>query len=470
MPSSPAPVQPQTPPATLSKKTGAIVSVLVVLPLLCLPRLLAGDFPSHVYNAWLANQIHRGELPGLAISWQTSNIAADVLLAALLRISNVYIAEHLVGALTVLVLFWGSYRFIRALSGRDPLWLAPLIAVLTYGFVFQMGLLNFCLSLGFCFFLFAQGLKEPKDWVAMVCLAALAWVSHPLPLLWLAGSLAFYGIAAWCNALYRALVLALAVLFLGVINHLMVTHLLAGWQPHGWMEISGAAQLEIFGKGYHRLALFYVALTAVLLGVVLFTRREQRMQLVLCFFLLQAAAVFLLPYQALVPGSPASFDLITARFSLISGVALLALLNFARSTSPARMAIGALTAAYFVLLIADTRSLDALSTNLDATVRTLPAGARVLMGNVKPPHDGAVPVHFMLERSCIGHCYAYANFEPSTGHFRVRAIAPNPYVIPDNSMVAELNSGKHVLREFEEPLYLVQACTNDPEKFCVSTY
>ena len=199
-------------PQTLKNSIGIIVSLLVVLPLFCMPRLLAGDLPSHLYNAWLANQIHDGKVAGLAISSQTSNIAADVALSVLLRLTNIYVAEHVVAALTVLVLFWGAIRFVRALSGRDPLWLAPLLAMLTYGFVFQMGLLNFCLALGFCFFLFAQLLKEKKDRVAIVCLIALAWMSHPLPLLWLVGSLAFYWIAERSNWLYRALLLATALI------------------------------------------------------------------------------------------------------------------------------------------------------------------------------------------------------------------------------------------------------------------
>jgi hypothetical protein len=470
MPSAPATVElPRAAPAILSNKTGAIVSLLIVLPLFCLPRLLAGDFPSHVYNAWLTNQIHRGQLPGLEISSKTSNIAADVLLSALLRTSNVYLAEHIVAAFTILILFWGAFKIVRAISGRDPLRLAPLIAILVYGFVFQMGLLNFCLSLGFCFLLFDQWTKSRKDWVAIVCLTALAWMSHPLPLLWVAGSLAFYTIAQRCNALYRALLVAVGVLALAAINHLLVTRFSAGWLPHGWMEISGASQLEIFGALYHWLALAYVALTGVLLGVALFSTRAG-FGLAACFFLLQAAAVVLLPYQMAVPGSLATFDLVTARFSLIAGVAFLALMNFATSRRWLRIPIVIVALIYFGLLIHDTRSLAPLSAKLDETVRTLPAGSRVIMQNVKSPHGGAVPVHFMLERSCIGHCYAYANFEPSTGHFRVRAIAPNPYVLSNNLSVAELNGGSYMLREFEEPLYVVQPCAKDPKDFCVSKY
>src|SRR5207237_302260 len=128
-----------------------------------------------------------------------------------------------------------------------------------YGFIFQMGLLNFCLSLGFSFFLFAQLVQHGrKDWLAIICLILLAWMSHPLPLLWLLGTLAFRWSLQHLSQLYRALLLAFAVLLLAGINHILVNHFSAGWLPHGWLDLTGASQLEIFGKPYRWLAMFYV--------------------------------------------------------------------------------------------------------------------------------------------------------------------------------------------------------------------
>jgi hypothetical protein len=437
-----------------------------------MPRLIAGDFPSHVYNAWLAIQIHQGRLAGLVISAQTSNIAADAMLATLLRLTNVYVAEHLVGAITLLVFFWGAFRMISAVSGRTALWLAPALAMFAYGFIFQMGLLNFCLSLGFSFFLFAQLVQQGrKDWLAILCLVVLAWMSHPLPLLWLFGTLAFYGSLQRLSPLYRALLLAFAVLTLAGIDHFLVNHFSAGWLPHGLLDLTGASQLEIFGKPYHWLAMIYlVTVGASLATLALRHNRDAGFGSAIYLFLLQAAAVFLLPYQTPVPNSPATLDLITARFSLIAAVMLLAVLNYTRPRLALRMGVSLFAVVYFVLLVRDMRTLAGMSRDLDATVQTLPAGSRVLLRNVSSPRGGLVPIHFMLERSCIAHCYAYANFEPSTRHFRVRATAPNPYVISESMAVGTLSSGQYQLHDWEQPLFIVQPCSVDGKSFCVSEY
>src|SRR5205085_2363931 len=146
-------------------------------------------------------------------------------------------------------------------------------------------------------------------------------------LLWLLGTLAFYWSLPLVPPLYRALLLAVAVLMLAGINHILVSHFSAGWLPHGLLDLSGASQLEIFGKPYHWLAMVYVAaVAAVLATLVLHRNLGAGFGSAIYLFLLQAAAVFLLPYQTSVPNSPATFDLITARFSLIAAVMLLALL------------------------------------------------------------------------------------------------------------------------------------------------
>ena len=149
---------------------------------------------------------------------------------------------------------------------------------------------------------------------------------------------------------------------------------------------------------------------------------------------------------------------------------LLAVLSYTQPRLAFRMGVSLLAVVYFVLLVRDIRTLAGISRDLDATVQTLPAGSRVLLRNVNSPRGGQVPVHFMLERSCIAHCYAYANFEPSTRHFRVRAVSPNPYVISESMAVGTLSSGQYHLHDWEQPLFIVQPCNLDGKRFCVSEY
>src|SRR6266849_1936634 len=46
-------------------------------------RIEAGDLASHVYNAWLAQLIERGQAPGLYLARQWNNVLFDLLLLSL---------------------------------------------------------------------------------------------------------------------------------------------------------------------------------------------------------------------------------------------------------------------------------------------------------------------------------------------------------------------------------------------------
>src|SRR5215472_17889626 len=56
------------------------VSGLLLLPCFWHQRIEAGDLGSHVYNAWLAQLISKGEAPGLYIAPQWNNILFDFVL------------------------------------------------------------------------------------------------------------------------------------------------------------------------------------------------------------------------------------------------------------------------------------------------------------------------------------------------------------------------------------------------------
>jgi hypothetical protein len=59
----------------------------------------------------------------------------------------------------------------------------------------------------------------------------------------------------------------------------------------------------------------------------------------------------------------------------------------------------------------------------------------------------------MIDRACIGRCYSYANYEPSTAQFRVRVNAPNPIVTPEYADSSGMQMGMYVVKESDLPLY-----------------
>jgi hypothetical protein len=61
----------------------------------------------------------------------------------------------------------------------------------------------------------------------------------------------------------------------------------------------------------------------------------------------------------------------------------------------------------------------------------------------------------MIDRVCIGRCYSYANYEPSTDQFRIRATAPNPIVVSTYEESWQLQNGIYVVKDRDLPLYQV---------------
>src|ERR1700692_3301995 len=58
----------------------AAISVGLLIPCLWHRRIEAGDLGSHVYNAWLAQLIEKGQAPGLYIARPWNNVMFDWIL------------------------------------------------------------------------------------------------------------------------------------------------------------------------------------------------------------------------------------------------------------------------------------------------------------------------------------------------------------------------------------------------------
>jgi hypothetical protein len=59
----------------------------------------------------------------------------------------------------------------------------------------------------------------------------------------------------------------------------------------------------------------------------------------------------------------------------------------------------------------------------------------------------------MIDRACLGRCYSYANYEPSTAQFRIRAVAENPIVVSTDGDSLRLQNGSYVVKQRDLPLY-----------------
>ncbi len=154
-------------------------SAAVVLPCYWHRSIAAGDLASHTYNAWLAQLVAQGQAPGLYLAHQWNNILLDVALTRLGGVVGFGAAEKIVVPVGVLIFFWGAFALIAAATDREPWFLTPAIAMVAYGWTFQMGFLNYYLSLGLAFFSVALSCGE--DTAAETCRPGFRSVGSPGP-------------------------------------------------------------------------------------------------------------------------------------------------------------------------------------------------------------------------------------------------------------------------------------------------
>jgi len=106
-----------------------LTSILVLIPCFWQSRVQAGDLGSHVYNAWLAQLIEKGQAPGLRLVGQPTNVLFDLLLGALFREWGAAPAQRIGVSGAVLVFFWGAFAFAAAAGRRRPWVMVPALAM-----------------------------------------------------------------------------------------------------------------------------------------------------------------------------------------------------------------------------------------------------------------------------------------------------------------------------------------------------
>jgi hypothetical protein len=442
-----------TPPALLYVAT----SLLLLVPCYWQSRLQLGDLSSHIYNSWLAQLIESGRAPGLAIVPQTTNVLFDLILSGLFKSLGAEAAQRISVSLAVLTFVWGAFAFVSVVAGRRPWSLMPAIAMLAYGWVLHMGLLDFYLSLGLCFWALALAWEwTPRRVAAAVPVLLAAYLAHGLPVAWTVALLAYLWLARRIAPPKRAILMA-ACLAAMVAGRVAVTSMMPYiWLPQQMAMITGTDQLWVFDAKY---GIPFLGLLLVL--VLLFTRmlgdsgaRNVLSGLPFQIAILSAAGVFIVPTRLQIPGYNHALVFIAERMSLAVGVCLCALLAAAPMRAYHRYAMALVALLFFGFLYRDERALNAFEDRLTGLVSQLPPGQRVVSAIDDPTLRINALTH-MIDRACVGRCYSYANYEPSTAQFRIRAVAENPIVVSTYRDSSNLQDGSYVVRQSDLPLYQV---------------
>ena len=456
--------------------TVAVISALLLVPCVWHRHIEAGDLASHVYNTWLAQLIAKGHAPGLYIARQWHNVLFDVTLLRVANVAGFAAAQKIVVSICVLVFFWGAFAFIRTITERPPWLLTPCIVMLAYGYSFNMGFMNYYLSLGLaCFGLAILWRARRSDWIVGAVLALLAMLAHPIGFLWMAGTLAYVKVRKKVPGWWKlALPLAAAGAFATV--YWYASHrpaLFADWDRGPFYLYNGADQLGLYGQRY-----FYLAGAVFFFGVVcvvadLFSRwREDSgwkpFGLPFELYAVTFCATALLPENLRPSVNAGWIGLLGSRLTTISAILGLCILAGLKPRKWHLAGFVLCAMVFFAFLYQDTGWLNQLEANAEKLVENLPAGTRVIV-TARAPEGSRIPfIGHSVERACIGHCFSYANYEPASGEFRVRVREGSPVATSSTDLAEDMASGEYEVDDADLPITQIWQCDEkDLTRLCI---
>lgn len=448
------------------------LSVLLLVPCFWHSRIQAGDLGSHVYNAWLAQLIERkpDSVPGLLLVRQWNNVLFDVVLLRCANIMGFAAAERFVVSLAVLTFFWGGFSLLAQFSRRLPWQLTPLLAILTYGYVFHMGFMNYYISLGLALFVIALVWRGGVgNWCVAALLAGLCFTAHPIGFVLGAAVSAYVVIQQRVGGWLRFVLPTVAIGGMWLLKFYFASHtaLEPDWRNDGFWQLLGQDQMNLFGDRYVVLSWVVLAwgvLCALAAGYDwLFRQRKASGHILLTaeLYTVSWMATFFLPENFRVSLYAGWIGLLVSRLTLVTalfGLAILATLRTPRWT-----AYGSSLCAlvFFGFLYHDTGKLDRVEKTAREAVLELRVGTRVV-ATANPPKDWRIQfIYHSIERACVGKCFSYANYEPSSRQFRVRASPGNFYVTDSVDQADDMASGDYVVSPKDLPLTSLYQCDSD---------
>lgn len=451
----------------------AIGSALgILIPCFWLPHIQAGDFSSHLYNAWLAGQIEAGRTEGLRLVPGWTNVLSDWALQWLIYHPGPVWAERCVASVAVLIFFSGAFWLIYQVTGRRPWLLAPCLGMLTYGLIFQAGFLNYYIAAGLCLWIVALGWHPlPRRSLLIAPLAALAILAHPFPLIWAAALLGYVWIWRRLPEGRRFVLPIISFAALALIPFVLTRVAICRWSPGdlvspvGIAGLTGVEQVWLYGPQY-----LIVAGGLLLIWCAMFLERLDRAAFlsdpIAQLWLFHLMAFVVLPSAIQFPQYQHVLAYIPQRISLLGAILFCALVGGARYRKWITQLSALVGVAFFTFLYIDGAALNHAEDEITALVANLPPGQRV----VSAVTDSGTRLNAMehaADRACIGHCFSYGNYEPATAQFRVRVLSDLAPVAPDMRTVKEIEEGRHVVTAREDPLYSVCACPAGKERFCL---
>jgi hypothetical protein len=452
-----------------------VISILLLMPCFWHSHIQAGDLGSHVYNAWLAQLIEQGKAPGLFIVRQYDNVLFDLLLFHFGNLFGLALAEKVATSICVLIFFWGLFVFASVASGRSPWFLAPCLAMLTYGYIFHMGFMNYYLSLGLgCIGLSLLWSGRSDGLLAAAIFAPILLLAHPLGLLWFLSA----GLYRLLHLKFRdgwKFMLPLGAVAICLAARFFVAH------HHGyeieWREapvwtLTGASQFHVFGERYawFTVAIGFLAVLSTVLGLVSSPQRFafwKERRLLLELYLISFLVTVILPENLHTDPTGGWIGALATRLTLVTAIFAVCWLA---SIPPHRwqlLAYAALAAVFFTFVYQDTALLNRMEDNTRRLTEQLPFGTRTV-STIFAPNDYRTIYLHIPDRACIGHCWLVSNYEPATKQFRVRVQSGSPVATASVDDSEDMQSGSYDVQEEDLPLKQIYQCdARDLTRICI---
>ncbi len=454
-----------------------LVSTAIIVPCFWHAHVEAADLGSHVYNAWLYTQIEGGNLSGLKVAPQYTNVLTDTAFSSFGKMLGFDAAEKIIVPICVLVFFWGTFTFISRIAGRHAWPLVPLIAILAYGYSFERGFLNYYVSLGLAFAALALiwRARGIGNWIGSALIGVLAAVAHPFGVALLAAFGAYSTIARRLppGRWLRRAMFGSGVLLIAAANFRLrhITH--RGWETRRFYLFNGSDQFWLFGPQYLAVAIAITFLSAFYLGWWFWKERSPEREQADFRIVAELWVLFVL-WAAVIPEMvvtnlyPAVIGPLVSRTTSVTAVLALAVLAYAKPKLWYTGLSTALAIIFFVFLYQDTSTLARMENNASILVGSLPANTRIIQTIGSAPDSRIPHIGHLTERSFIGHALSYSNYEPPTQQFRIR-IQPSCRISARTADAAwAMEVGTYRPRPDELPLkQLYQCSATDPARLCL---
>jgi hypothetical protein len=451
------------------------ISALLLIPCFWHAHIEAGDLGSHVYNAWLAELVQQGRAPGVYVVWQWNNILFDLLLTCFAKVFGFTFAEKFACSLCVLAFFWGLFALMKSVSGRSPWFLSPVIAMLTYGYIFHMGFMNYYLSLGLaCLGLSFVWSGRKSGLIAAVLLVPLIYLAHPLGFLWFTGIAAYRLLWLRLSGARKLLLPAGAFAILLSARWIVAHHrgYEVEWRDTPFWQLNGADQFHVFGERYAwftlAIGLFFLLSTALAwFGESFRVSFWRNRRLLIELYFISFATTALLPENLHTDPTGGWIGALVTRLTLVTAFIGLCWIASLPACSWHLAFSLACAAFFFTLIFQDTAFLNRMEASAEGVTRQLPFGTRTLSTIFAPNTYRTIYLH-IPDRACIGHCFLFSNYEPSTRQFRVRVRQGSPVVTASVDDSEDMQSGTYDVQDEDLPLKQMYQCdARDLTRICI---